>query len=51
MSDSRIYAKFAIIISDHPGKKEAAIEFIGLHGWVIRESIFKTTRGRQRCIR
>jgi hypothetical protein len=51
MSDSRIYAKFATIISDHHDKKEVVTEFTEHHGRVILESIFKTTREEQKCIR
>ncbi len=51
MSDSRIYARFVIIISDRPDKKEAATEYTGHHGWVIRESIFRIKKESQKLIK
>jgi hypothetical protein len=51
MSDSRIYARFVTIISDYLGRKEVAIEFTGLLGRVIQESIFKTTGEKLKSIR
>jgi len=48
---SRTYAKFVIFISDHLIRGEVAIEFIGHHGRVTRESTFKITTAKQKLIR
>jgi predicted HicB family RNase H-like nuclease len=51
MSDLRICVRFAIIILDLPDKEEAVIEYIKRRGREIRESTFKTTKGRPGIIR
>ena len=48
MSDSKVYARFVTIISDHLDKKEVAIEFIGHHGRATRESIYRITKEKQK---
>jgi len=51
MSDSKTFAKFVNIISDHLVKEEVAIGFTGLHGQGIRESIFRITKAKQKLIK
>ena len=51
MVDSVIYAKYVIIFLGSLAKAGAVIEFTKLHGKVIPESIFRTTKDKPKHIR